>query len=344
MQDILSNPNYRSPSAWESLKEAFLGKKRLLDCVQIEVTSACMGKCTYCPHTIMKDKWQTCYMDVNTFAALWPLMLNTRRIHLQGWGEPFLHKRFFDFVKFAFKAGCQISSTTCGLKMTDDLAYNIVRSNMDIIAFSMVGTDIKSSLPRANAGFEETCLAINTLQNIRKKLMGVHLEVHIAYLMLADSMDAVLKLPELMADLGVHGAVISTLDYIVNEEQAPLAFLPSEQEKIDHARQLLNIVDMQAKKMGLEVSFSLPQAKVTDNCRENIQSTLYVDAQGTISPCIYLNLPINNNDNKRFTLGNVMEQDALNIWNKQEFIDFRSNLAQGKAESICLNCPKRYEY
>lgn len=343
MKDILADLKFCSPSIWESLKEAFLGKKRLLDCVQVEISSACMGKCTYCPHTTMKDKWQTRYMETETFAALWPLMLNTRRIHLQGWGEPFLHKRFFDYVDFAFKAGCQISSTTCGLSMTEDLAHNIVRSNMDIIAFSLVGTDVKSSLPRVNADFEKTCKAINTLQRVRKELMGVHLEVHIAYLMLADSIDAVIKLPELMADLGIHGAVISTLDYMADMAQKDLAFDPLDQEKIGYARHILEDAERKAQKLGVELWFSLPQSKAINNCRENIQSTFYVDAQGTVSPCIYLNVPVNCASNKKITFGNVVQQDGLKIWQGAEFETFRHNLALGRAKGACLTCPKRYE-
>lgn len=44
--------------------------------------------------------------------------------------------------------------------------------------------------------------------------MGVHLELHFAYLMLASQMEAVEGLPDLMDELDVHAAVISTLDYI----------------------------------------------------------------------------------------------------------------------------------
>lgn len=68
-------------------------------------------------------------------------------MHLQGWGEPFLHPRFMDFAALARKAGCRVSTTTCGLRMDETLAGQIVGSGIDIVAFSLVGTDEAQQCP-----------------------------------------------------------------------------------------------------------------------------------------------------------------------------------------------------
>ena len=75
------------------------------------------------------------------FAALTPLMLQSERVHLQGWGEPFAHPRLLDYVALARKAGCAASTTSCGLVMTEELARRTVESGMDIVAFSLVGSE-----------------------------------------------------------------------------------------------------------------------------------------------------------------------------------------------------------
>lgn len=212
--DPLRNPRFQEPSVWQLFRESLFGKPRLLDCIQVEVTSVCPGRCVYCPHTTQAGYWRSRHMEAATFARLWPLMQESGRVHLQGWGEPFLHPRFMDFAALARKAGCRVSTTTCGLRMDETLARQIVGSGIDIVAFSLVGTDEASNAPRAGVPFSRVREAVRTLQRVRKAKMGVHLELHFAYLMLASQMEAVEGLPDLMDELDVHAAVISTLDYM----------------------------------------------------------------------------------------------------------------------------------
>ncbi|MBR4424256.1 MAG: hypothetical protein IKS68_08520, partial [Mailhella sp.] len=62
----------REPGILESLRD--LLRPRSLECVQAEVTSRCMGRCTYCPHTVDAACWKSRDMSPETFAALWPAL------------------------------------------------------------------------------------------------------------------------------------------------------------------------------------------------------------------------------------------------------------------------------
>ena len=158
--DPLRNPRFQEPSVWQLFRESLFGKPRLLDCIQVEVTSVCPGRCVYCPHTTQAGYWRSRHMEAATFARLWPLMQESGRVHLQGWGEPFLHPRFMDFAALARKAGCRVSTTTCGLRMDETLAGQIVGSGIDIVAFSLVGTDEASNAPRAGVPFSRVREAV----------------------------------------------------------------------------------------------------------------------------------------------------------------------------------------
>ena len=109
-------------------------------------------------------------------------MRKAARVHLQGWGEPLLHPDFFQMTALARKAGCAVSTTTCGSGMNADLAERLVASGIDIIGFSLAGTDAASNAARAGVAFETVCAAIEQLQQVRRARQGVHLEIHIAYL------------------------------------------------------------------------------------------------------------------------------------------------------------------
>lgn len=344
LPDPLADPAFKGDGIWECLRELLgTAPPKELDCMQVEVTSLCAGRCTYCPHTTQAAQWRSRNMAAETFAALWPLLRTTGRVHLQGWGEPLLHPRFFDFAALARKAGCQVSTTSCGLHMNPSIAEQIVRSGMDIVAFSLVGTDAASNAPRAGVPFERVCEAIETLQQVRQQRLAVHLEVHIAYLMLADSMDAVQHLPQLLHKLGIHRAVVSTLDYIAAPAHQSWAFGPHETEKIAHARHLLEHAAREAAALGTTIHYSLPHPVASAQCRENIQRNIYVDADGQCAPCIYSNLPTTTFDPSRRTFGNVIERPALEVWQDNAFTRFRQSLVEERPEGACQVCPKRFE-
>ena len=342
LSDPLASPAFRAPGFGELL-QTLLGARRPLDCVQVEVSSVCPGRCVYCPHSTRAGVWRSRHMADATLAALWPLFRQAGRVHLQGWGEPLLHPRFLDYAAFARRAGCRVSSTSCGLRMDEALATGLVDSGIDILAFSLAGTDEASNGIRTGVPFARVCEAIRTLQTVRKARLGVHLEIHIAYLLLADRMEAVLDLPELMADLGVHAAVVSTLDLVALPEHAALALAPHETEKRAAAKDLLEKAAARAAALELGFHYALPGPSPAPGCRENVARTLYVDADGALSPCIYSNLPTDEALPERRILGRANESDPFQTWKGPRFEAFRNALTQGRPELPCVDCAKRFE-
>lgn len=340
---IGGDEGFREPGFWETVKEAFLGARRPLDCIQVEVTSRCPGRCTYCPHTALKDRWQPRDMDMATFGRLWPLMRRSGRVHLQGWGEPLLNPAFFEMAELARKAGCQVSTTTCGLRMDEEIAGRIVASGLDIVAFSLAGSDPASNAARLGVDFDRVCQAVSVLQRVRRARMGVHLEIHFAYLMMASSVEAVRGLPALMEGLGVHAAVISTLDYLPGPDLAAEAFQAHETEKLARAAAVLAETAADARRRGLAFDYELPDpAAAGRSCRENIGRSLFIAADGAVSPCVYVNVPAAVVDPQRRIFGNVKATDPVEIWESPEFSRFRERLAGGDPDLPCRGCPKRF--
>lgn len=333
------------PGFWEGLRQLWPGSHRMLDCLQVEVTSRCAARCTYCPHTLLAERWQSLDMTPQTFGRLWPLLRQSGRVHLQGWGEPLLHSLFFEMVALARDAGCAVSTTTCGLCMSSSVAEQLVASGVDIVAFSLVGTDGHSNAPRRGVDFDRVCAAIEQLQEVRRARQGVHLEIHIAYLLLASALEAVRRLPALMQRLGVHAAVISTLDYLPSPSLASEAFAPEEHAKLAAAERVLSETAAEARQRGQGFHWSLPRSDGAGNgCRENIARTLFVAVDGSLSPCVYTHLPLAGPDPDRRSFGNVMHTDPLSIWQSEAFRTFRKGLACGRPDQRCHTCVKRLQH
>jgi MoaA/NifB/PqqE/SkfB family radical SAM enzyme len=333
---------YTAPGLGSRLRRTFFGKERPFDCLQIEVTSHCPGKCGYCPHTTKQDVWISRHMDVATFAALHDLASRSKRVHLQGWGEPLTHPRFFDFAAAARRVGCAVSTTTCGLAVTDGAAEQLVFGGIDIVAFSFTGVDAAGNAARAGVAFDRAVAGIDALNRAKRKAGSRLPHIHLSYLMLASQAEAVAKLSEHMARLDVPVAVVSTLDYIAAPGMETEAYAPDERDKVEHARRILHEVAAKAARAGRVIHYALPEAHPREDCHERIRSCMYIDAAGVIAPCIYLNLPISANDPRRRAFGSVHEKKALDIWNDPEYTLFRNRLASGNPDLPCVSCPKRF--
>jgi MoaA/NifB/PqqE/SkfB family radical SAM enzyme len=333
---------FRPPTAAQRLRHFFLGEQRPFDCLQIEVSSRCAGKCFYCPHTGKAGVWRARDMKDKVFAALLPLISRAKRVHLQGWGEPLLHPRFFDYARAAARAGAAGSTTTCGLGMSPAIAEKFVRNGIDIVAFSLAGADEKSNAARAGIPLAKVCESILTLNRVRQNLGANRPRQHLAYLMLASGYKAVAGLPELMERLDVPTAVVSTLDYITGPDMEEEAYLPSAPEKIERALAVLREAAERAARRGREIHYALPCPAERKECGERAATSMYIDAEGRIAPCIYLNLPTDEADPRRRVFGSSLLKNPLDIWNCPEYADFRRRLAQGRPDASCLRCAKRF--
>ena len=72
-----------------------------LDWIQVEISSLCNGKCIYCPHTEYRGNWQSRLLPMELYLRIIPALKKTKLVHLQGWGEPFTHPDFIDFLRLA---------------------------------------------------------------------------------------------------------------------------------------------------------------------------------------------------------------------------------------------------
>jgi MoaA/NifB/PqqE/SkfB family radical SAM enzyme len=178
---------------------------------------------------------------------------------------------------------------------------------------------------------------------VRRRRMGVHLEIHFAYLMLASNMEAVRGLPGLMQRLGVHASVVSTLDYIPDPALAAEAITPQEASKFEKAAVILGETAEEAESLGLDFQYNLPKPGVSGTkCHENISRSLYVSADGWVSPCVYVNVPAEIAAAARCVFGNVCVQEPMAIWESEDFHRFRDSLARGQPDQPCQICPKRF--
>ncbi len=333
---------------WFRFKDLFPPR---FDWIQVEVTTHCQAACSYCPHTVYQNQWTSRHLAMLTFGRLLPVLKRARLVHLQGWGEPFLHPDFFTLVSLARQAGCQVGTTTNGMLLDADSLRRLVDLEMTVVAFSLAGVGERNDAVRRGTRFATVLKNIEALQEIKARKGAVLPQVHVAYMLLRSGLEDLALLPQALAGLGVSQVVVSTLDFVARPAlaQESLNLLAPEEYRGCAAR--LEELAARGRRQGLEIFSYVPQAaKPRGLCSENAAHALCVAADGALVPCAFLNLPVSTETYvtregerpyRRLALGHLTEgQSFLRIWRSPAYRAFRRAWAGGAFPPACRGCLK----
>jgi len=332
---------------WPDLGSWFIPR---LAWIQVEVTTRCNAACVYCPHTAYRDAWSDRLLSLDAFRRLLPAFKKTRLVHLQGWGEPFLHPDFFTLAALARQAGCRVGTTTNGMPLDEAKLRQVMDSGLDILAFSLAGLEESHDRARPGTSFKKVLEGIRTLNRLKAGEGRAAPRIHIAYLLLKSGLPDLWRLPQVLEGLGVQQVVISTLDFVPTPELAGESFLNADPAALQELHARLAEVAAAGARLGVTVSYHLksPGARAL-LCPENPHQALCVGVDGAVSPCVFTNLPVSRvtymglggeRPYQPLTFGNLLEQDLGAIWRRKAYVHFRRTFFSGHLATPCRQCLK----
>lgn len=324
-----------------------------LDWLQVEISTTCQAACTYCPHTAYRDQWRSQYMRQSVFSQLLPLMMQSRMLHLQGWGEPLLHPDFFPMLEQVKAAGCFTSITTNGTALTEDTLQRLVAARLDSIAFSLAGaTAAENDRVRRGTSFEQIFQTIALLERIKQEHKSAVPDVRIAYLLLRSHLSSLETLVSRLVREGIRELTISPLSLVCTPELESESLAPiqeGDKKTIKSLRRKLFGLSLAAAFQGLNMHTHTIAAKPKRRCSENITRALVVDVNGRLMPCVFGALPVSGEVAHIFrgrtlpfvprTFGLAAETDLHTFKNSSEYKSFLKEFPQ---EGHCPACWKRF--
>ena len=338
---------------------------------RIEVTTHCPAACVYCPRMVYRRLWQRRHMSFDTFQLMLGMLAKCGMVYLQGWGEPLTHPGLFDMVRTAKAAGCRVGLTTSGMHLDEETCTRLVREGVDLVAFSLAGTDEQNDAVRRGTRFGQVTEAVRTLQRTKSLLGSDRPALHLAYLLLQSRWQEVQALPTVMQRLNVQQAVISTLDFVAAPDLASETVLPASQEAYEVTRTKLDEVAQAGSRAGLSIHYWLASPPETETeararssgegigllwlaakrptCTENIHRSAFVSADGAVSPCVYMAVPapgamyVADGTERSYTsmsFGNIHDTPLETIWCSRPYAAFRAAHRRGYLPERCLDCPR----
>ncbi len=334
----------RSLALWWELQ-----RMPMLDWIQVEVTSRCNACCLYCPRTVYGDRWPDRDISPDLFRALVPYFATARMVHLQGWGEPLLHPDFFDMIALARKSGCRVSTTTNGMRLDRAKITRLVASGIDCLALSLAGIGNQNDEVRRGTDFNAILGTISEVSAVKKKLASDTPAVNVAFLLLNSQIPALSEIVPALTGRGIENIIVSTLDFVPARDLASEQIRPKTEAEYRELKAKLDGLAEEGKRAGLSVHYRLADpGKKNRTCTENVGRAIVVSADGSVSPCVFTNIPVSGVSHSvegchqiyaPLNFGNLSEDPLSSIWRSSMYTGFRKSFRKSQPEH-CRDCPK----
>ena len=328
--------------------------------VYVEPTSACNISCRTC----IRNNWDESVgrMSAETFGRILTSLQQLEAmptLFFGGLGEPLFHKHTVDWIAQAHAAGARTELITNGTMLTEKRSRALIEAGLDLLWVSIDGAS-PESYADVRLGAELPKVIAN-LSRFRKLRPGSHHPrpgIGIAFVAMARNIDDLPEVLKIGRSVGAkHFSVSNVLPY-TEDMQAEMLYtntlrnvtymdspwLPKlSLPRMDLDDKTQNAF-VQALRSGSNVSFagnSLGAAN--DVCNFIANGTLSIGWDGSVSPC----WPLMHNhesylhgkphQSRRHVVGNVNEQDLLEIWLDEPYLTYRQKV-QSFSFAPCTFC------
>ncbi len=302
----------------------------------IAVSVVCDIRCPFCPRQFYKDvvRQNSGLMDYEKFLNFAPYLKYADYAGFFGLGEPFLNKKFFNFISEAKKYGAYAATSTHGLSLTTEVCEKIIDVSLDEIAVSFDSPKKNTfEFLRKGADFAVVKRNVKYLTSLKKQKNSDKPAIHIAAAVSKYNIKHISDMISFAKDIGGSRIVFTNL-IIVDEknESLSVAGTPEFKDKIEKAKK-------QGEKIGIEVlhfpqnPFPYKKQERTFSGKERFGCyeawrTFAVERNGMVRPCCYLEADF----------GNAFEQSIDEIMNNESFRKLRRSFIDKNLNPTCRSC------
>lgn len=231
-------------------------------------------------------------------------------------GEPFIHPRFLEMVKYASEKGIYTSTSTNAHYLRDDVARAAVESSLDRLIVSIDGTsqDTYQSY-RIGGSLKKVIEGTQNVIRWKKELKSKTPHIVFQFLVVRPNEHEIPEVYALAKSLGVDQVALKTAQ--IYDYQNGSGLIPT-QDRYSRYRKLSD------NSYEIKNSFANECWKMWHSC--------VVTWDGKIVPCCF-------DKDAHFVLGDVNRHTFKEIWYSDKYTEFRNSLLRSRSEiEICKNC------
>lgn len=321
--------------------------------VQIEPVGQCNLKCRMCPIQFRTDGARggpAAFMRYETFCELVDQFPDMDELHLQGLGEPMLHPRFFDMVRYASSRGIQVSTNTNLTVCTEARVRDCLESGLRKLYVSLDGAtaDVYERI-RLGASFEKMMRNLERLTRLWRAFPFTEAPMHIGIVVVAMRMNLaeLAAIVRLAHEYGILDVSVQHLCHDFGEETLPAHYRPmrsfvdeqtllhDEPQRVAHhfdeARHAAASLGVTLRLPAIDRQPGAPRVVRRSHC-DWPRRGAYISYNGQAMPCCMVATP------DRINFGNMAKDGVEAVWNNEAYEAFRTRLDGDDPPEICKSC------
>jgi MoaA/NifB/PqqE/SkfB family radical SAM enzyme len=319
--------------------------------VQIEPVGQCNLRCEMCPIQFRKDGppyGGLAFMKWETFTSLIEGFPHLKKIHLQGLGEPMMHPRFFEMVRYATDKGIEVTINTNLTLLNPERTERLIKSGLDTLYFSIDGSTAETyERIRKRAHFDRVLRNAELLLDTRKRLDSQFPHLSLVMVIMRQNLHELPELVEMAHGWSAEKFFVQHLSHDFGEPTLPEEYRPmreyiaqqslvhEDQGRIEH---YFNEARDLAESLG--VNLRLPRTTPRRHPagtpgRERCDwpwTGAYISYESYMMPCCMVSTP------DRANFGKVTDYTLASVWNGEGYNQFRAQLDSENPPDVCRSC------
>lgn len=321
--------------------------------VQIEPVGECNLRCRMCPIAYRHDgrpHGPPAFMTFDAFRKLVDGFPEMEELQLQGLGEPLMHPRFFDMVRYAARRGVRVSTNSNLTLLTPERARLCVDNGLAALHASIDGaTAATYEFIREGANFGKVLRNLDRLVAAKAQRSSATPELRIVMVVMKRNLHELPAIVALAHEHGVGSVFVQHLCHDYGERGLPAAyrtmrdfFAAESLLDADAAQVAASFRDARGLAEALHIDLRLPPLTPAEPRRGNGQSSglrcdwpwrgAYLSFRGEAMPCCMVSTP------DRAKLGHMAQAGVDAVWNGAAYQDFRAALASDHPPEVCRGC------
>lgn len=284
--------------------------------LEIEPTTSCNLRCPQCPSGLREFSRNTGMLDFPLYKkVIDEVHEDLVYLILYFQGEPFLNKKFLDFVRYAASKNIYTATSSNAHYFTDEMAKATIESGLDRLIISIDGTTQETyGKYRIGGNLEKVMEGTQNLVKWKKKLGRTTPHIIWQFIAFRHNEHQIPEIKRLAREIGVDELGIKTAqiyDYQTSDEFIPTNEELSRYKKTEEGYQIKN--------------------KLLNQCWRLWKGSV-ITWDGLVVPCCF-----DKDATHRF--GDVSTETFENVWTNERYKGFRQAILKSRKEiDICTNC------
>ena len=320
-------------------------------CLYLEVTNRCNLLCTTCPRTF-EELEPPSDMSWELFTSIVDQFPKIERVVLHGVGEPMMVAELPKMVRFLKERGVYVLFNTNGTLMREKKSRELIEAGLDEMRISLDAAEPKAfEAVRGRDVFDRIVRNIRNFVALKNRMGAMKPRLSLWLTGLRETLEQLPAFIRLAHGMGVMEVHLQRLVYF-ESNQCGLARPESalfEQRDRDEGKYLLDAEKLAAE-LGVffdasgavdpETSLRRPGGNAPWSLCRRPWSLMYFTAHGRALPCCIA--PFSMRGYQNFTLGDARTAPLREIWNGQEYRNFREALLSDNPPAPCRGCGLRW--